>query len=115
VELGFDIISVNKMTSKKPTREGGNQVINLPLFLVTLPRTENSKNIFKLICNIIIKVEAYRTQNGLTLSQFSTVRPCLGKLQATPSLLVVWVGPSTQGLPRKKRMKTLHRAAATAS
>jgi hypothetical protein len=60
VELGFDIISVKQMTSRKNIRDGGTQV--------TLPRTENSKNIFKLtnLCNMIIKVEAYRTQNGLT-------------------------------------------------
>jgi hypothetical protein len=68
VELGFDIISVNQMTSRKTIPEGGNQVTNLPLFLLTLSETENSKNIFKLsnLCNIIIKVEAYRTQNYLT-------------------------------------------------
>jgi hypothetical protein len=68
VELDYDIISVKQMTSRKNIRDGGTQVTNLPLFLVTLPRTENSKNIFKLtnLYNIIIKVEAYRTQNGLT-------------------------------------------------
>jgi hypothetical protein len=68
VELDYDIISVKQMTSSKNIRDGGTQVTNLPLFLVTLPRTENSKNIFKLanLYNIIIKVEAYRTQNGLT-------------------------------------------------
>jgi hypothetical protein len=68
VDLGFDIINVKQMTSRKNIRDGGTQATNLPLFLVTLPRTENSKNIFKLnnLCNIIIKVEAYRTQNGLT-------------------------------------------------
>jgi hypothetical protein len=60
VELGFDIISVKQMSSRKNIRDGGTQVTNLPLFLVTLPRTANSKNIFKLtnLCNIIFKVEA---------------------------------------------------------
>jgi hypothetical protein len=55
VELGFDIISVKQMTSRKTIRDGGTRVTNLPLFLVTLPRTENSKNIFKLsnLCNIL--------------------------------------------------------------
>jgi hypothetical protein len=68
VELGFSIISVRQMTSKRTIQEGGSQVVNLPLFLVTLPRTEKSQEIFKVtnLCNIIIKVEAYRAQNGLT-------------------------------------------------
>jgi hypothetical protein len=68
VDLGFDIINIKQMTSKRPTKEGGTQVANLPLFLVTLPRTEKSHTIFKLtnLCNIIIKVEAYRAQTGLT-------------------------------------------------
>jgi hypothetical protein len=43
MELGFDIISVKQMTSRKTIRDGGTRVTNLPLFLVTLPRTENSK------------------------------------------------------------------------
>jgi hypothetical protein len=37
VELGFDIISVKQMTSRKNIRDAGTQVTNLPLFLVTLP------------------------------------------------------------------------------
>jgi len=66
-DLGFDVINVKQMTSKKPGPQGRTEV-NLPLFLVTLPRTEKSQQIFKLnkICNIIIKVEAYRAQSGLT-------------------------------------------------
>jgi hypothetical protein len=66
-DLGFDVINVKQMTSKKTDPQGRSEV-NLPLFLVTLPRTEKSQQIFKLnkICNIIIKVEAYRAQSGLT-------------------------------------------------
>jgi hypothetical protein len=66
-DLGFDVINVKQMTSKKTDTQGRSKV-NLPLFLVTLPRTEKSQQIFKLnkICNIVIKVEAYRAQNGLT-------------------------------------------------
>jgi hypothetical protein len=38
------------------------------LFLITLPRTAKSQDIFNLpsLCHISIKVEAYKTQNGLT-------------------------------------------------
>jgi hypothetical protein len=38
------------------------------LFLITLPRTAKSKDIFKLpsLCHISIKVEVYRAQTGLT-------------------------------------------------
>jgi hypothetical protein len=41
---------------------------NLPLFLITLPRSEKSLTIFKLtsLCYISIKVEAYKSQSGLT-------------------------------------------------
>jgi hypothetical protein len=40
---------------------------NLPLFLITLPRTAKSQEIFRLtaLCHIVIGVEAYRAQNGL--------------------------------------------------
>jgi hypothetical protein len=39
-----------------------------PLYLITLPRTEKSKEIFKLttLCHVVIRVEAYRAQSGLT-------------------------------------------------
>jgi hypothetical protein len=41
---------------------------NLPLFLITLPRTAKSQEIFNLnsLCHISIGVEAYRAQSGLT-------------------------------------------------
>jgi hypothetical protein len=41
---------------------------NLPLFLVTIPRGEKSQEIFKLtsLIHVVIKVEAYRVQIGLT-------------------------------------------------
>jgi hypothetical protein len=66
-DLGFDIISVKHMYS---TRRSPSQVTltrNLPLFLITLPRTTRSQEIFQLtaLCHISIGVEAYRAQNGL--------------------------------------------------
>jgi hypothetical protein len=63
VGLDYDVASVKQMTAKRPTPEG-----EVPLFLVTLARHKKSLEIFKLttICNIVLKVEAYRSQNGLT-------------------------------------------------
>jgi hypothetical protein len=56
------------MTANRPSPEGGSHSINLPLFLVILTRSPKSQEIFKLnsLCHIIIRVEAYRAQNGLT-------------------------------------------------
>jgi hypothetical protein len=106
VVLGFDIISVKQMTSRKNIRDAGTQITNLPLFLVALPpEQKNSKNIFKLsnLCNIIIKVEAYRTQNRLkhchNCPQFGDV---LANCKQPPRFLWCGRGPSTHGLPRKR-------------
>jgi hypothetical protein len=67
-DLGCSIISVKQMTSSRPSAEAGTHPTNQPLFLITLDRSEKSKDIFKLtnICHIAVKVEAYRAQSGLT-------------------------------------------------
>jgi hypothetical protein len=54
-------------TTHRSTSEDPNKC-NLPLFLITLPRNENSQDIFKLtgLCHISIRVEAYKNQTGLT-------------------------------------------------
>jgi hypothetical protein len=67
-DLGFTIISVKQMTSSRPNPESRSHPTNLPLFLITLERSEKSKEIFQLnnICHIAVKVEAYRAQSGLT-------------------------------------------------
>jgi hypothetical protein len=68
VELSFDTISVRQRTSTRRSPSQDPKHTNLPLYLVTFPRTENSQDIVKLtgLCHISIKVEAYRNQNGLT-------------------------------------------------
>jgi hypothetical protein len=55
------------MTSTRRSPDGS-KTVNLPLFLVTLPRTEKSTQIFKLssLCHITMKVEAYKSQFSLT-------------------------------------------------
>jgi hypothetical protein len=68
VDLGFDIISVRQMSAGRRSTSGGTAPQNLPLFLITLPRTKKSQEIFRLtgLCHIAIRVEAYRGQSGLT-------------------------------------------------
>jgi hypothetical protein len=68
MELGFDIISVKQMTSTHWSQSEETPTKNLPLFLITLPRTAESQEIFRLtaLCHIAIRVEVYRAQNGLT-------------------------------------------------
>jgi hypothetical protein len=59
---------VKQMTANRPLPEGDSHTINLPLFLVTLTKSTKSQEIFKLnsLCHIVIRLEAYRAQNGLT-------------------------------------------------
>jgi hypothetical protein len=68
VDLGFDIISVRQMSASRRSTSEGSVPQNLPLFLITLPRTEKSQEIFRLtaLCHIAIRVEAYRAQSALT-------------------------------------------------
>jgi hypothetical protein len=67
VDLGFYVVSVKQMSSARRSPEGSKPV-TLSLFLVTLPRTQKSQEIFKLsnLCYICIKVEAYKSQSSLT-------------------------------------------------
>jgi hypothetical protein len=68
VALSLSVISVHQLTATTQKPQGGNQLVNLPIFLVTLARNFKSPEIFKLtnISQVIIKVEAYRAQAGLT-------------------------------------------------
>jgi hypothetical protein len=67
VDEGFDVIRVKQMTTTRRSTTGPTNV-NLPLFLITLPRTPKSQDIFKLtsLCYIAVKVEVYKAQTGLT-------------------------------------------------
>jgi hypothetical protein len=68
VTLGFDVVSVRQMTTTRRSPSEGTTARNLPLFLITIPRTANSQEIFNLnsLCHISIRVEIYRAQSGLT-------------------------------------------------
>jgi hypothetical protein len=64
--LGFEAVSVRQLSTTRRSLEGTR--VTIPLFLVTLPRTTKSQELFKLsnLCHVAIKVEAYRSQNPLT-------------------------------------------------
>jgi hypothetical protein len=57
-ELGYEVLSVKQMTVKRPFPAGGDTLVSLPLFLVTLVRNQKSHEIFKItnLCSIIVKV-----------------------------------------------------------
>jgi hypothetical protein len=65
--LGFDIIIVKQRSGTRRSPSQGTLPRNLPLFLITLPRTARYQGIFQFtaLCHIAIGVEAHRTQNGL--------------------------------------------------
>jgi hypothetical protein len=56
------------MTTTRQSSPDEPKVTNLPLFLITLPGSAKSQEIFRLPdpCHIAIKVEAYRNQSALT-------------------------------------------------
>jgi hypothetical protein len=58
VVLGFDIISVKLMSTSRRSTSEKSVPQQLPLFLIILPPTENTKEIFKLttLCHIVIRV-----------------------------------------------------------
>jgi hypothetical protein len=106
VEVGFDAIGVKQMTtSRRPPSEDPAKG-NLPLFLITLPRTEKSQEIFKLtgLCHISIKVDEYKNNNSLTqcfnCQKFGHVRANCSQ-PPPPRLYVVWRRPSAWGMSRE--------------
>jgi hypothetical protein len=68
VNLGFDVISVKQMSATRRSPAEGTTIVNIPIFLITLPRTSESHKIFKLtsLCHFAIRIEAYKAQTALT-------------------------------------------------
>jgi hypothetical protein len=107
VNLGFDVMSVKQMTATRRSSSDGSAIINLPLFLITLPRTAKSQELFRpqSLCHIAMRMEACRAQNGLTqcrnCQQFDHVWT---NIQATSPLLVVlrWSVTCTRSAARKE-------------
>jgi hypothetical protein len=67
-DLGFNVINVRKMMTNRLAPNRQTHLDTLPLFLITLTGSVKSQEIFKLssLNHIIIKVELYRDQTGLT-------------------------------------------------
>jgi hypothetical protein len=69
VDLVFDVIIIKQMSAFRRLHvDGKSMTINLLLFLVTIPRTAKSQEIFKLVrlCHISVRVETCKAQSGLT-------------------------------------------------
>jgi hypothetical protein len=68
VSLGFDVVGIEQMTAALRSPPEEPKVINLPIFLVTLPKTAKSQEVSVLprLCHIPIRLEADRAQNSLT-------------------------------------------------
>jgi hypothetical protein len=58
VTLGFDVVSVKQMTTTRVSPSKERIMRHLPLFLITLPWTAKSQEIFQLqsLCHISIRV-----------------------------------------------------------
>jgi hypothetical protein len=67
MDLGFDIISVEQMSTTRRSPSEETQTKNLPLFLISLPRAAKSQEIYQLtaLSHIAIRLEAHRAQKGL--------------------------------------------------
>ena len=67
VDLGFDVVNVKQINTTRKSPEDGPRSEFLPLFLVTLPRTTKSTDLFKLtsMCHIRVQVEAYTARSTL--------------------------------------------------
>jgi hypothetical protein len=46
VSLGFDVIRIKQMTATRRSPSDGSTTINLPIFLIILPRTAKSQDMF---------------------------------------------------------------------
>jgi hypothetical protein len=95
--LGFNIINVRQLTTNRRAPNGQTYLETVPLFLVTLMRNARSHEIFKL--NTLNQNRYYEgriTQSSnwsYTMLKLPNHWPCLGQLQATPSMFVVWWWP----------------------
>jgi hypothetical protein len=78
VSLGFEFFIIKQMTATQRSPLNLSKIINLPLFLVTLPRTAKSHETFRLssFSHNIITVEAYieirKFLPGVTTASSST-------------------------------------------
>jgi hypothetical protein len=91
VSLGFDVVTVKQIITTRRCLPEESKIINLPPFLVTLPRTAKSEEIFLLpsLCHVAIGVKAYRAQSALTQCHNCQQLGHVCKLQTANPLFVV--------------------------
>jgi hypothetical protein len=67
VALSFSVNTIHHMMPNCSLLQGGQQIVTLSLFLVTLTRNKKSQAIFKLtsLSHTFIKVETFHPQAGL--------------------------------------------------
>jgi hypothetical protein len=103
MDLGFDI-SVKQMSTNRRSPSEGTLSKNLPLFLITLPRTAKSQEIFRLtaLCHIATGLRT-ALRNATTANSSATFGQTVSKL-----LVVCAEGrPPAKGVPGK-RERCLH-------
>jgi hypothetical protein len=100
-DLGFSVINVRQMTATRTGPNGQTHIEPLPLFLVTLTRNIKSQEIFNLnsVNLIIIKVESYRAQTGLTDTTIAKTSAMSGPTASNILSVVVRWWPPAQGMP----------------
>jgi hypothetical protein len=110
VSLGLDVVSVKQMTTTHRSPPDDPKILNLPLFLVTLPRTAKSQQIFQLpsLCHIAIKwrhIERRKPSRSATIISSSATSG-----QTANSLPVVYCAGAatcTKSAPKKKTLPPL--------
>jgi hypothetical protein len=113
--LGFNVFNVRQFMTNRRAPNIQTHVKTLPLSLVTLIRNAKSQEIFKLNSLkhiIIIKVEYYRAQTGLTHAITAKSLAIYGPTTSYPhDVFGVVVGTCIGNAP-KRRIQTLRRVAA---
>jgi hypothetical protein len=78
VSLGLEVVSVKYETATRRSPPEGTKIINLAQFLVILPRTAKSQNIFG-------SDAAYNSNNNNLSTPSSSGKPTLAKKQSVPA------------------------------
>jgi hypothetical protein len=116
-DLGFNVINVRQMTATQTASNGQTHVEQHPLFLVALTRNIKSQEIFELnrLNHIIIKVELYRAQTGLTRSATAAKTLAISGRTASNPFIVCGAAVATCiGNALRTRIQNVCRAAAIA-
>jgi hypothetical protein len=116
VDLGFEIISVEQMSTTRRSPEGTTS-ITLPLFLITLPRIRKSQDFFKLSTSATFPSRYSHTNPKTPSRNVTTARSLTTSgliANNLPAACGVGVATNTK-IARKKGTQHQHKHAATAS